>query len=615
MDEITMSRVTEIEDPKLRDVGMRVVNTLRLVAEKAVAHHAEPAKYPIASETDYLEQIFLARFQALRPEKQQVAVTKVMPLVNASGEERAKVYGDLAKIDLHSAISVQTQVNALPFPDALKFPISRLSSPINVPKQVFFSAGSKLTASQATDLLQLRIHKVQCIDETDGIFGNEGGEDEINLAGITVDATGTTQKISQFRVKNSKGDFEEDDNPVVTYSPPKVFAQFDLRQGDKWPKTYFATLVLAEEDNGAFPDFVSKLYEQAKELAQKEVKKAVEASTTTELGPILAKALAELAAWVVGKLFDGIKEAWEDDVFEPFTVKMKVQSPGDLWNGNKTESGLGWIDWKGHGGEYKLWFDWHISWKDLRVPAPLSYSGVWRGGNDGYYLWSGVPWDNFAAKWDELAKQNLRLLDIETFVNNNQRLWSGIWRTGNDPYALLMGLSWDNFVAKWKELATQNLRLINIETYVENSQRLWAGVWRSGNDGYYLWGGIKWDNFAAKWNELAKQNLRLINIETYVENGQRLWVGVWREGHDGHALLAGLNWNDFAAKWQESAKQNLRLIDFKSYMDNGKTLYAGVWREGNDPYYLWVGASWDSFVAKWDELGKQNLRLIDLEIR
>lgn len=609
MDEITTSQVTEIEEPKVRDVAMRVVNTLRLAAEKAVAHHAEPAKYPIASETDSLEQIFLARFQALRPEKQQVAVTKVMPLVNASGEERIKVYGDLAKIDLHSAISVQTQVNALPFPDALKFPISRLVSPINVPKQVFFSAGSKLTAPQATDLLQLRIHKVQCIAETTP----KGGEDKIYLAGTTVDAIGTSRKVSQFHV----GDFNDDQDDkklVVTYSPPKVFAEFDLRPGDKWPKTYFATLVLAEKDNGGLPDFINTLFEKVKSEVISAIATAIGAGIG-ELGGPIGAAIGAAVGFILGELFKLFKEAWEDDIFKPFTVKMKVQSPGDLWNGNKTESGLGWINWKGHGGEYKLWFDWHISWKDLRVPAPLSYSGVWRGGNDGYYLWSGVPWDNFAAKWDELAKQNLRLINIETFVENNQRLWSGIWRTGNDPYALLMGLSWDNFVAKWKELATQNLRLINIETYVENGQRLWAGVWRGGNDGYYLWSGVKWDNFVAKWQELAKQNLRLINIETYVENGQRLWVGVWREGHDGHALLAGLNWNDFAAKWQESAKQNLRLIDFKSYVDNGKTVYAGVWREGNDPYYLWVGASWDSFVTKWDELGKQNLRLIDLEIR
>jgi hypothetical protein len=31
-------------------------------------------------------------------------------------------------------------------------------------------------------------------------------------------------------------------------------------------------------------------------------------------------------------------------------------------------------------------------------------------GSDAYYLWSGVDWNNFNAKWEELSKQNLRLI-------------------------------------------------------------------------------------------------------------------------------------------------------------------------------------------------------------
>ena len=40
------------------------------------------------------------------------------------------------------------------------------------------------------------------------------------------------------------------------------------------------------------------------------------------------------------------------------------------------------------------------------------YSGVWRSGSDGYYLWAGADWPHFIAKWNELADQNLRLVDL-----------------------------------------------------------------------------------------------------------------------------------------------------------------------------------------------------------
>ena len=48
------------------------------------------------------------------------------------------------------------------------------------------------------------------------------------------------------------------------------------------------------------------------------------------------------------------------------------------------------------------------------------YAGVWRSGADGHYLWSGVEWDNFNNKWKDLSKQNLRLIDIETYTRGGK---------------------------------------------------------------------------------------------------------------------------------------------------------------------------------------------------
>jgi hypothetical protein len=82
-------------------------------------------------------------------------------------------------------------------------------------------------------------------------------------------------------------------------------------------------------------------------------------------------------------------------------------------------------------------------------------------------------------------------------------LYTGVWRSGSDGYALLNGLDWNSFTAKWQELAAQNLRLINVSSYVQNNKRLYIGVWRQGTDGYYLWNGIDWESFVSKWAELG----------------------------------------------------------------------------------------------------------------
>jgi Bacterial tandem repeat domain 1 len=253
----------------------------------------------------------------------------------------------------------------------------------------------------------------------------------------------------------------------------------------------------------------------------------------------------------------------------------------------------------------------------LAFAAPTSaqtlFTGVWRAGNDGHFLWSGVEWSAFTAKWQELAGQNLRLEDIETYVEGGRRKYTGVWRAGTDGHFLWAGVSWSDFTAKWEELARQNLRLIDVETYEEGGQRKWIGVWRAGTDGYFLWAGVSWNDFTAKWQELAGQNLRLIDVETYMDGGQRKFAGVWRSGSDGHYLWSGVDWNNFKAKWDELGRQNLRLIDVETYEEGGQRKYTGVWRQGGDGYYLWTGVDWESFTSKWNELAGQGLRLIDLE--
>jgi len=58
------------------------------------------------------------------------------------------------------------------------------------------------------------------------------------------------------------------------------------------------------------------------------------------------------------------------------------------------------------------------------------------------------------------------------------------------------------------------LRLISLESYVENGKRLFAGAFRAGSGGYYLWDS-DWNGFIAKWKEVSQQGLRLVDIASY----------------------------------------------------------------------------------------------------
>lgn len=245
-----------------------------------------------------------------------------------------------------------------------------------------------------------------------------------------------------------------------------------------------------------------------------------------------------------------------------------------------------------------------------RAEAQDAFAGVWRAGNDGYYLWIGASWNDFESKWKDLSKQNLRLVDLDVYRVGGQTKYMGVWRAGSDAHYLWVGNDWNGFKAKWEELSKQNLRLTVVKSYMEGGTRRYAGVWRAGSDAHYLWAGVDWNNFKAKWEELSKKGLRLVDLDTYDDGNGRKYTGVWRAGNDAHFLWVGVDWNDFKAKWEELAKQNLRLTVLESYVVGGQRKYAGVWRAGSDGYYLWAGVDYENFTSKWHELAGKGLRLV-----
>lgn len=72
MDEITVSEVKDLIDPKVRAIARRVVLMARLAMEKAVAHEVEPNNFPLEADAK-LERIFLQRLRELHPIKKEIA--------------------------------------------------------------------------------------------------------------------------------------------------------------------------------------------------------------------------------------------------------------------------------------------------------------------------------------------------------------------------------------------------------------------------------------------------------------------------------------------------------------------------------------------------------------
>jgi len=113
---------SDLGDPKLKQIGLRVANSVLLAAEKVVAHDVDAAKYRLPAEPGSMEQILHSRFKSLRESKQKMAAIRVMSFVKAPPQARAAKYQDLVNVDLENDRSVANQVRDLAFPATLKLP-------------------------------------------------------------------------------------------------------------------------------------------------------------------------------------------------------------------------------------------------------------------------------------------------------------------------------------------------------------------------------------------------------------------------------------------------------------------------------------------------------------
>ncbi|WP_406349784.1 hypothetical protein [Streptomyces sp. NBC_00658] len=339
--------VTGITNAKVLAVAERVVREFQLAAEKVAAHHSEPAKYPMPSGSTATEHLMASRFKALPEGTRKKAADRVVAdLKNQPG--RAKKLDDLAKVDLHSTTSVEAQVRKLPFPAKLKFPADELRK-APVAKAAVGTAEQGAAAVPPLRKLELRLHQVKCLEET-----NEAFKDEISLGGTAADESGDADKISSFRVKSFHT------GGVQTYTPPRRLVWFSLTEGPvKFPKSYFVTLVLAEVDQGGFSSFVDGLIDKLRDAISKALSDAIGSQLPGGPGGPIGILIDEAIAYVVGKIFSFLKVVWQDDIFQPITVRATAQSLTSRWAG-RSDSPERTVTFRGHGGKYQLVYDWRM---------------------------------------------------------------------------------------------------------------------------------------------------------------------------------------------------------------------------------------------------------------
>lgn len=335
--------VTEIRDPKLRVIARNVRAMLQLSVLRVAAHEAAPSAVTLP--TTGLEAVLARRFAALPADRRRRAGERATAIL---ADDRERRFGPVSAASLRSPLPVADQIRDRLVPRDLGLTAAYLGELRPTTDAITGPGFRPLTTLTH---LELRVHEVRCIDETDPEWP---GGDTILLGGTRTAADGATAKIPQFKVGN---DF--DDGERKRFTPPRVVTTFDVTAGTAWPKTYFASLVLAEQDNGGFPAFLDEMVEGLRSEIWKALTAAIGGALGVTGGPI-GVALGSVLGWAVGELAQMFKDWWEDDVFPPATVACTHGGLDARWPGGATDSPEGTLRFKGHGGTYEVRYDWRL---------------------------------------------------------------------------------------------------------------------------------------------------------------------------------------------------------------------------------------------------------------
>lgn len=141
------------------------------------------------------------------------------------------------------------------------------------------------------------------------------------------------------------------------------------------------------------------------------------------------------------------------------------------------------------------------------------YLGVWVEGDDKQEFVRLPGWQAFEGYAELMEAEGMRLVDIDIEDLGFEQIYNGIFRQGTGSQELHTYSGWAALLDGWDDLGVNlDLRLVDLESFVDNGVRKYVGVWREGTDSYALGAYTGYDKF---WQSSERQRFdgrRLVDI-------------------------------------------------------------------------------------------------------
>ncbi len=357
-----------MRSPELDALAADFIDEIRFASGKAMAHLADPRRFPLPSEATALERILVDAAQAsgeadrLAQLKSAGARFAADPLA-AVGRRRPDVF---TAVDLRSNVAVLDQLAA-----------HRSPSQPGASGHHVLSGSVPRPTSEPHSTLTWHLNHVKCVEETGA---TAIGSDHLYIGGTTIDPFGNA-------VSGGVHDLTGGWDTGNTQSFDTVLAVNNLSLGVGWPRTYYYVCAISVRGSDKLYEFLDKVVKYARDYAVKYASAAAGAWVGLQVGaavgslggPIGAAAGAIVGA-VVGYLVGAaLSKLWneisgyfkgETKLFGSITIQVDIKEQDDPFSGDVAYFPT--LTWTGFGGEYQLKLDARLAWIPGFEPAAIS---------------------------------------------------------------------------------------------------------------------------------------------------------------------------------------------------------------------------------------------------
>lgn len=315
---IDLSRVP----PTARQKGERAKQEVMAHLIQALAYTGAPQQYQFGRNS--LAARFLPALQQLSAAKLSEVRQNALTILNDPAQRQAILGGELSRLDFRRDLNAQLGNRALIRPEQQTKTVQPKSG----------------TGNTGVGKLKLQLRRVELKDETDP----EGGDDEIYLGMIFVDAKEKSSKLDPFFI----ADFNEGvkSKEVKQYNPYRTLKTYDVDPGQNG-QTFFGTFMLFEQDGTGMYSVVS--------VALNAIAAAL-AAETFGISVAIMVTVDAIVAFIAG-----------DDAFPPVTREITLHAGAKDFQMNN------WFYTAAHGGRYNVYYSWEY-FAPAQASQPLTAS-------------------------------------------------------------------------------------------------------------------------------------------------------------------------------------------------------------------------------------------------